>query len=345
MSGTLLLFLTKGFVVPMEPISRIDPSINQLFFRGLSATELARTSDFESVLYLLVHGTLPNANQLEDLKKRMVELRGLFKEHFRSLEILVANLDVIKEEHGLNLYETLLTFVTLCPLVIANQFAKTAGGQAEDPNKDLGHATNFLWMVQGKTPSQTDIADFQTSLILPMDDPDNPSLTALSQVLEQDKITEALLAALKEHVGLLHHGAGTQAMLMIKEIQTPEKTRECLTERLNSGRKIFGLGHRIYTGVDPRAVVLREILERRTLETDDKWLLSVSDAVVEEGHSLLAEHKGIQAFPNIDLYNAAVNFTFGFPPELNTSLFAISRSAGWMAHILEQSNKKTFQKG
>jgi citrate synthase len=71
----------------------------------------------------------------------------------------------------------------------------------------------------------------------------------------------------------------------------------------------------------------------------------MSDAVAREGISLLSEYKGIQAFPNIDLYNAAVNFTFGLPPELNTSLFAISRSAGWMAHILEQSNKKTFQKG
>jgi citrate synthase len=329
----------------MEPISRIDPSINQLFFRGINAAELACTSDFESVLYLLVHGALPNASQHDELIKRIVRLRDLYREDFHSLEILVTNLDAISEDYGLNLYDTLLTFVALCPIVIANQFTKFKGGQAEAPNKDLGHAANFLWMVHGKTPSRMDITDFQTSLILPMDDPDNPSLTALTQVLEQDKITDALLAALKEHVELLHHGAGTQAMLMFEEIQTPEKTRESLTDRLNSGRKIFGLGHRIYTGVDPRAVVLREILQRRTMENDDKWLLSVSDAVAEEGCSLLAQHKGIQAFPNIDFYNAAVNFTFGFPPELNTSLFAISRSAGWMAHIMEQSNKKTFQKG
>ncbi|MHA2396991.1 MAG: citrate/2-methylcitrate synthase, partial [Candidatus Thorarchaeota archaeon] len=77
----------------------------------------------------------------------------------------------------------------------------------------------------------------------------------------------------------------------------------------------------------------------------DEWLLHVSDAVAREGKLLLSEYKGIQAFPNIDLYNAAVNFTFGFPPELNTSLFAISRSAGWIAHIWEHVNKKTFQKG
>ncbi|MFX1606832.1 MAG: citrate/2-methylcitrate synthase, partial [Promethearchaeota archaeon] len=112
-----------------------------------------------------------------------------------------------------------------------------------------------------------------------------------------------------------------------------------------SGEKIFGLGHRIYTGIDPRAVILRGILERRTLNTTDAWLVSVSDEVTKEGGLLLSDYKGIQAFANIDLYNAAVYYTLGFPPELNTSLFAISRSAGWMAHILEQTNKKTFQKG
>ncbi|MFX1559716.1 MAG: citrate/2-methylcitrate synthase, partial [Promethearchaeota archaeon] len=324
---------------------RIDPSINQLFFRGLDATELARSSDFESVLYLLVQGSLPNSNQRGQLVSQMIKLRGLYREEYQSMEILARNLDIIRDEQGLNLHDTLLTFVTLCPIVIANQFAESQGKKAENPDNDLNHAANFLWMVQGDMPTQTDVADFQTALILPMDDPDNPSLTALLEVLERGEVSEAILAALKEHVGALHHGAGTEAMMMFQEIQNPERTREHLVERLKSGEKIFGLGHRIYTGIDPRAVILRGILERRTLNTTDAWLVSVSDEVTKEGGLLLSDYKGIQAFANIDLYNAAVYYTLGFPPELNTSLFAISRSAGWMAHILEQTNKKTFQKG
>ncbi|MHA2080961.1 MAG: citrate/2-methylcitrate synthase, partial [Candidatus Thorarchaeota archaeon] len=101
----------------MEPISRIDSSINQLFFRGVNVTYLARTSDFESVLYLLVNGALPNANQRDDLAHRMMELRGLYKEDFQSLDELVQNLDRMKSEYELSLFDTLLTFVTLCPLV------------------------------------------------------------------------------------------------------------------------------------------------------------------------------------------------------------------------------------
>ena len=328
----------------MESISRIDSTKNQLYFRGINATELATSSDFESVLHLLVHGTLPNANQRDELTHRMIELRGLYKADIQSLEGLVQNLDRMKSEKGLSLIDTLLTFVTLCPIVIANQFTKSQGREVENPHNELGHAANFLWMARGVMPTQSDIEDFQTSLILPMDDPDNPSLSALHNTLGDGEISDAILAALTKHVAPLHHGAGAEAMTMFGDIQKHSNVREYLRERLESGGKIFGLGHRIYKGIDPRAVVLREILERRTQKTRDEWLLHVSDAVTKEGKLLLSEYKGIQVFPNVDLYNAAVNFTFGFPPELNTSLFAISRSAGWMAHIVEHSNKKTFQK-
>ncbi len=320
----------------MEPISKIDPTINQLFFRGLNAAELASTQDFESVLYLLVNGALPETNQRDELVNRMIELRGLYKEDIQSLDGLVRNLDRMKTENELSLFDTLLTFVTLCPIVIANQFAKSQGRKAENPRNELGHAANFLWMARGVMPMQSDIEDFQTSLILPMDDPDNPSLSALRHTLGEGEISEALLAALTEHVGPLHHGAGAEAMAMFEDIQKPSNVGDYLKERLESGEKIFGLGHRIYKGIDPRAVVLREMLERRALKTGNEWLLDVTEAVATEGGNLLSEQKGIDAFPNIDLYNAVVYFTFGFPPELNTSLFAVSRAAGWMAHILDQ---------
>ncbi len=319
----------------MKPISRIDPTTNQLYFRGISATELASSSDFESVLYLLVHGSLPTTQQKEQLVCQMKEFRGFYKKDIQSLNAIVKNLDKLRDKHGLDLYETLLTFVTMCPIVVANQLAKSQNREAEKTQDEFGHAANFLWMVRGIMPMQTDVIDFQTSLILHMDDPDNPSLTALHQKLDDGDVSDALLAALSEHKGPLHHGAGTQAMIMFEDIQEPDNVREYLRNRLKSGQKIFGLGHRIYRGIDPRAVVLREMLERRTIKTCDEWILHVSDGVVREGKMLLLQHKGVHVFPNVDLYNAAIYFTFGFQPELNTSLFAVSRAAGWMAHILE----------
>jgi len=220
-------------------------------------------------------------------------------------------------------------------MVVAHQFAQSQNIETETPDEKLSHAANFLGMVRGITQMDNEVRDLETALILPMDDPDNPSLTSLTQALEKGDESDALRAALKAHVGPLHHGAGTLAMAMFEDIQKPDNAKQYLAERLSSGGKIYGLGHRIYRGIDPRAVVLREMLERRTMKTYDEWILHVSDAVAREGKILLSKDKGIEAFPNIDLYNAAVYFTFGFPTELNTSLFAVSRAAGWMAHILE----------
>ncbi|MHA2077357.1 MAG: citrate/2-methylcitrate synthase [Candidatus Thorarchaeota archaeon] len=318
----------------MDPISRIDPKTNQLYFREINAVQLAQTTDYESVLYLLVNGTLPTNGQRKKLIHRMIKLRDLYTEDILTLEILISKLPQFREDHGLSKHDTLLSFVTLCPMVIASQTARSLKQEMVEHDSELDHVANFLWMIRGISQMEVEVRDLQISLILPMDDPDNPSLSALTQEMKNRDIIAALHAALKEHVGPLHHGAGTLAMAMFDEIQKPENVRENLEERLKTGGKIYGLGHRIYTGIDPRAIILRELLERRTMKTCDEWLLHVSEAVAREGNILLSKEKGIEVYPNIDLYNAAVYFTFGFPPELNTSLFALSRSAGWMAHIL-----------
>lgn len=319
----------------MEPISRIDPYTNKVYFRGLDVPELAQTTDYESVLFLLIHGELPTSSQRTRLIRRMTQLRDLYSKDIQSLDTLIDKLSEFRDGHRLNLHDTLLTYVTLCPFVVAAQAIQSQKQEMMEPDKKFGHAANFLWMVTGIAQEESEVKDFQTALILPMDDPDNPSLSALTLSLEKGDEIDALREALKAHIGPLHHGAGTLAMSMFEDIKKPDNAKSHLEERLKSGEKIFGLGHRIYTGMDPRAVVLREMLGRRTEKTGDEWLLHVSDAVAKEGTKLLAEHKGIDAFPNIDLYNAAVYNTFGFPAELNTSLFAVSRAAGWMAHILE----------
>ncbi len=319
----------------MEPISRIDPKTNQLFFRGFNAVNLAESTDYESVLFLLVQGNLPTDSQRKNLIRSMNQLRKVYTNEIQSLDKLIDNLDRFREEHNLDLHDTLLAFVALCPLVIANQFTQSKDLEMRNPNDKLGHAANILWMTRETTQIENDIKDLQTALILPMDDPDNPSLSALTDALETGNEIDALHAALKKHVGPLHHGAGKLAMEMFEEIKEPNSTRQYLEKRVASGGKIYGLGHRIYRGFDPRAVVLRDMLEKRTMNTEGEWILHVSEVVAEEGGKLLASQKGIKAYPNIDLYNAAVYSTLGFPPEWNTSLFAISRAAGWMAHILE----------
>lgn len=254
----------------LEPISRIDSKVNQLYFRGYNAVDLSLTRDFETVLFLLVNGSLPTDIQKKDLIHSMIKHRKLFTGNTLTLEDLIGQIDAFREKQNLDLFDTLLAFVTLCPMVIANELTRSRQNGMSKSDKRLGHVANFLWMVQGTTQMESDIHDFQTALILHMDDPDNPSLSALRNTLDKGNELDALHAALKIHVDPLHHGAGTLAMEMFKEIKRPEKVKEFLEARLDSGEKIYGLGHRIYTGIDPRAVVLRRMLEKRVKGTDNE---------------------------------------------------------------------------
>jgi citrate synthase len=333
--------INGGFGFHMMPISKIDSTSNQLFFRGFNVAEFSSRHSFEAVLYLLNHGQFPSDEDLGTITKRMIELRSYYDDDVNSLFDLAWNLRHIMEDKKLSLHDTLLTFVAIAPLVVAKEYGQIQNRMIKTPSRKIGHAANFLWMTKGVVPNDTDLNDFETSLILHMDDPQNPSLSALQKMIKDGQtISDALLAALTSHMGKLHHGAGTEAMTMLEETREHRSVRSYLKRRLDSGGKIFGLGHRIYRGIDPRAVILREILKRRVLRTENEWLLDITDAVSREGRLLLSKQKGIDAFPNVDLYNAAVYFTLGFPPELNTSLFAVSRAAGWMAHILDYSKSE-----
>ena len=168
----------------MEPICRIDPSTNQLYFRGINAIDLARTTDYESVLLLLVHGDFPTNSQRKKLSHRMNQLRDLYTMDILSFETLIDKLPGFRKEHDLNLHDTLLAFVTLCPFVVANQLSKSQSIEMVLPDNKLGHVSNFLRMVRGVSQMESEVTDLQTALILPMDDPDNPSLSALSDSIE-----------------------------------------------------------------------------------------------------------------------------------------------------------------
>ncbi len=320
----------------MEPISRIDSTTNQLFFRGINVTSLAKDSDYESAVHLLIHGSLPSANQRDEIKARLIEFRNLYSKEMVSIQSLARKLDKLQEHNSLELEDALLAFVSLSAVVAANAFVESKSLAKVGVNPNLGHAANILWMTSGNEPSYQDASDFQFCLILHMDDPDNPSLTALSRVFrESNSISKALTSAMMEHVNTLHHGAGSEAMKMFNEIKDLENIKEYLTHRIENGNKIFGMGHRIYRGIDPRAAVLKEMLQRRVVNTRNNWLVDVIEDVARNGSALLAELKGIQAHTNVDLYNAATYVTFGFPPDFNTTLFALSRVAGWSAHLLE----------
>ncbi|MFX1603946.1 MAG: citrate/2-methylcitrate synthase, partial [Promethearchaeota archaeon] len=233
--------------------------------------------------------------------------------------------------------DTMLLFVSNAPIVVAAEWRIRHNKTRIASRDSYRHAANFLWMLNETSLNDLDSKDLDTCLILHMDDPDNPSLAALENTYAATRsISQAIGAALEKHIGPLHHGAGTEAMRMIVEIEGHPEVASLVADRLDRGEKLFGLGHRIYRTIDPRAKVLRELLKRRG-EADARWAkrLATIEEIAELGRKWLLERKGKVVHPNVDLYNAAVYDSFGIPYLLNTELFAIARSAGWAAHICE----------
>ncbi|MFC1859401.1 citrate/2-methylcitrate synthase [Thermodesulfobacteriota bacterium] len=335
----------------MQPISHIDTQNGILYFRGRNAVHLAQNKSYEEVLFLLVNGRVPNEEETWSLRRRMSELRHIAQDNgvdfvkqkdAGGLPQLALKLENFSKAHRLDTHDTLLLFVTMIPVVVAAEWRRKLHGESPILAGDtLSHTENFPWILDERERTPKWNKDFQTCIVLHMDDPDNPSLTALTNTYaKKGSISAALNSAIDEHVQPLHHGAGEHVMQMAREIEHPSKTRETIERQLDRGERIFGLGHRIYRTIDPRAVHLSEILHRLTIGTELEWIYDVIKSISQVGPKVIKERKGITVFPNVDLYNAAVYCALGLPETLNTYLFAISRAAGWMAHIVEYEKKE-----
>ncbi|MFW9890152.1 MAG: citrate/2-methylcitrate synthase [Candidatus Thorarchaeota archaeon] len=346
-----------------EPISKIDADHGKLYFRGIEATELARTRSFEDVTYLLIYGRLPSKRESVRFQERMLTYRRLHEQELprilnglesgtgqparrvvdnidraemMGLKPLAYRVSHFSREYGLDDLDSLLAFVSLAPVVLAAGWLYLIGKPIVIRNEILGHAHNFFWMLKGSELLPQDERDLESCFILHMDDPGNPSLRALEKSVKRgSSLSESLATALDHHIDPLHHGAGEAMMKAMIEIGDSGNVEDYLTRVMKRGERIYGLGHRIYKTIDPRAVMLREILERRA---DNKETISLCKRIEETariGSELILQRKNRTVHPNVDLYNAAVYHSFGIPYYLNTELFAVSRTAGWTAHIAE----------
>ncbi len=239
----------------------------------------------------------------------------------------------------MGLREALNSFVACVPIIVANEWRESRREAPIEPYRDKRQVPNLAAML-GLNPDGEDASVLEMLLILEMDDPDNPPLTALTDTFEATgSVSRALQAALSVHGDPLHHGAGHHAVRMIYDVREVEDFRAALDRRLDSGERIYGIGHRISRTIDPRAVVLRQVLRQRVKGTELEWLVDTIEEIALIGADLLRQRKGVTVFPNLDLYNAAVVSTLGLPPEMNTQLFAVARSAGWTAHLIEMHQR------
>lgn len=337
----------EGVVATQSSISSI---INdQLTYVGYKIDDLAENSSFEEVVYLLWNLKLPTQSELDAFKAELAENMTIPEgiiEHLRSYDLTKAHpmaalrtavsllglyddeADEMTEEankrKAIRIQAKIATIVTAFSRI-------RHGNDPVQPKKEYGYAENFLYMLNGKEPEAIEVEAINKALVLHADHELNAStFTARVCVATLSDIYSGLTAAIGALKGPLHGGANEQVMAMLTEIGEEDNAIPYIEKKLENKEKIMGMGHRVYQHGDPRAKFLKEMSRQLTeLTGNSKWYnMSVK---IED---YIKEHKGLPA--NVDFYSASVYHSLGIDHDLFTPIFAVSRTSGWLAHILEQ---------
>jgi len=342
-----------GLVVAQTQLSSVNGTEGILTYRGYNINDLAEKVQFEEIIYLLWYGSLPTRSQLDELTSKSRKHRQISNEVANTIAALPrggAPIDSLKvgvtalgmqdenqddlSQEGLR--EKALGLAAAMPTILASYQRLRNGQEPIAPSSDLGIAANFLYMLRGEKPSQTQADAFNLYLVLLAEHSMNAStFTARSTISSSSDIYSAVTAALGSLKGVAHGGANMMAMNMLLEIGDPAKIEEYVDESLKIKRRLMGLGHRIYKTRDPRVNHLMKWSEKVANEVGDtQWYqLAHNMEQLTNHHPYFTERK---LYPNVEFYSAPLLYNLGFPPDLMPGVFALSRIAGWSANIMEQ---------
>ena len=338
-----------GVVAANSGICWIDGDAGVLAYRGIDIHELAEKSTFEESAYLLWFGQLPTRTQLDDFSQRLTEGRQLdpkIIELLRSFPKTATPMEVLRtavsalsfydpdendNEHDANVSKSFRLTSQIAMLVAAYDRLRK-GKAVVEPDPTLSHAANFLWMLNGEKPSVTATKTFDVALILHADHELNASTFAARVIAATlSDIHSAITGAIGALKGPLHGGANEAVMRMLfaidKEGADPV---DYVAKLLAQKKKISGFGHRVYHTEDPRATHLRKMSEELGESSGNAKWFKMSRAIEKY---ILAEKK-LNA--NVDFYSASTYTMLGIDLDLFTPIFAVSRIAGWAAHVIEQ---------
>lgn len=345
----------EGVVACTTGISSIVDAT--LCYRGYVIEDLAAHSTFEETIYLLWHNRLPNAKELESFQSQLTEAMNLPQDMIQQLRALPT-----KEVHPMAWLRTATSMLGLWDAeaqstdpqaqervairltakmgsLVALFERNRQGKEFVAPKKGKSIAWNFLYMLKGEEPKESQVKVMDTALILHADHELNCSaFSARVTASSLSDIYSSVVSAIGALKGPLHGGANEQVMLMLKEIGSVEKAKTWVKEALASKQKIMGFGHRVYKNGDPRAKILREMSEKLTQEAGMPHWYEMSKVIDDTVQS----EKGL--LPNVDFYSATVYYSMGIPIDIYTPIFAVSRVSGWLAHIFEQfSNNRIYR--
>ena len=337
-------------VATSSSICYLDGERGVLAYCGYDIHDLASQATFEEVAFLLWHRRLPTRAELGDLQSALAADRAIPEPVIRlmrtlptgdgmdALRTLTSALSHYDQDAGdmspAANYRKAIRLTAQMGTLVATMGRVNAGGGPIAPDPVLSHAANFLYMLTGERPSGLATRAFDVALILHADHELNASTFAARVIAATlSDIHSAMVGAIGALKGPLHGGANADVMRLLLDIgkDAPmEKAEDMIRGKLARKEKIPGFGHRVYHTEDPRATHLRQMSKDLGQRAGQPQWFEMSQRI----ESLVKAEKKLN--PNVDFYSASTYYVLGIPIDLFTPIFAVSRVAGWTAHVLEQ---------
>jgi citrate synthase len=339
----------EGIVAANSGVCWIDGEQGVLAYRGIDIHELAPKSNFEETAYLLINGNLPTKEELakftsdlqqaREIPENVIEQMKRTPKEAKPMDVLrtavsalaVYDVDEKSNTHEANLRKS-IRLTSQIAMIVAIWDRIRKGKEIVAADKSLSHAANFLLMLNGEKPSETAEKTLDVALILHAEHELNASTFAArviaATLADMHSAVTGAIGALK---GPLHGGANEATMRMLYQIEKEGADPvEFVKNKLAKKEKIMGFGHRVYKTEDPRATHLRKMSEQLGKTSGNGKYFEMSRQIEQY---MLSEKK-INA--NVDFYSASTYTMLGIDIDLFTPIFALSRIAGWAAHIIEQ---------
>ena len=338
----------EGVVAATTKLSDVRGLDGELIYCGYNINELAGKATYEEVVHLLHRGKLPNSTELAALKAELAAARKLpdgvielIKQlpndasPMRAIRTVVSALACYEPPEAQDSLEDQATraikLIAQVPVITAYFHLARQGKPLPESDPTLGEAANFLYLVDGEKPSEAKEKTIDMCYILHADHGMNAStFSARVTIATLSGMYSAVTSAIGTLKGPLHGGANEGVIKMLQEIGSVEKVDEFVADCIKNKKKIMGIGHRVYKVLDPRAPHLQAMAKKLSGELGETKWLDMSERIRE----IMVSEKNL--YPNVDFYSATVYYSLGIPTDLFTPIFAIARTSGWTAHVLEQ---------
>lgn len=344
----------RGVKVASTRISQVIGDQGKLLYRGYRINDLAERATFEEVAYLMIYETLPTESELAQFREQLISERAIAGEMIAALKTRPADalpMDVFQGGVALlanhhphpdrlsrdNSLSMAVKLIAKMSTMVAAWNRIRNGKNAIDPDPGLGHAANFLYMLTGKAPDDEIARMMDVCLVLHAEHSFNASTFTARQIAStRAHMFAAISGAMGSLSGELHGGANERVMQMLFEIGSIDSIDAYIDEKFRTNSKIMGFGHAVYKTKDPRAKILEPMVERMGERVHDRKWYDIARALEEKAVKAFCDRSKTTIYANVDFYSGALYYYMGIPVDLFTPVFAVSRIAGWVAHVIEE---------